>query len=120
MPTSSFWLRVAAVSGASAVLLGAFGAHGLRHLDEKSLKSWTTASQYHLVHSVALLYGARSANPRLACSLLSAGIALFSGSLYAHALTGYKVFGAIAPIGGVSYVLGWLALAPWTTFVGSD
>ncbi len=104
--------RIGAVSGAAAVLLGAFGAHALAKYtgqDPKSLKTWETAAHYHLVHSAALLAssGHRS---KLPAGLFTGGIVLFSGSLYLLVLTQKKWLGAITPIGGLLLTGGWLAL----------
>ena len=113
-PSTFFW-RLGCASGASAVLLGAFGAHGLQarfagHPDrEKLLSTWHTASSYHLVHSGILLIAA-SQRKQLAAQLLAGGIAVFSGSLYALVLSGVKVLGAVTPIGGLLLVGGWAAM----------
>ena len=105
-----YW-RVGAISGALAVLCGAFGAHALRaRVSPELLKTWETAASYHLVHSVALL-AAASSNATTAGALFSGGIVLFSGSLYALVLTGQRRLGAITPIGGVLLAAGWAALA---------
>jgi uncharacterized membrane protein YgdD (TMEM256/DUF423 family) len=109
--TSSLLFRLGAFSGASAVLLGAFGAHGLKRRvsDPALLKTWETAAQYHLLHSVMLIVA--SGHPRrLPAYLLLGGITLFSGSLYALVLTEYRALGAVTPIGGLLFVAGWLAL----------
>jgi uncharacterized membrane protein YgdD (TMEM256/DUF423 family) len=110
-------LRVAAVFCFLAVALGAFGAHALKAKLEMSgmLDAWNKAVLYHLVHSVALvtfaLYGAGN---RTAYFLLAAGIILFSGSLYAMALTNTRWLGAITPLGGLCFLAGWawLVIAP--------
>jgi uncharacterized membrane protein YgdD (TMEM256/DUF423 family) len=109
--TSSLFFKLGCASGAGAVLLGAFGAHGLANrVDQKALQNWSTAAQYHLIHSVVLL-AASSHRSKVPSYLLTGGIFLFSGSLYALVLTGEKRLGAITPIGGLSLVAGWLALA---------
>ncbi|KAL0487529.1 hypothetical protein AKO1_008653 [Acrasis kona] len=108
------YLRIGAVSGALAVGFGAFGAHALkkRITDPTLLKTWETASQYHLLHSLALLGVSQCRrNHHLVGGLFTAGIILFSGSLYALVLTQKKALGAITPIGGLSFIGGWLALA---------
>lgn len=111
--SSAAW-KVGAVSGALAVGLGAFGAHGLQkapHViaDPKLLETWKTASQYHLVHSVAML--AAAAHPRAHSALLfGVGNVLFAGSLYALVLTERRWLGAVTPLGGLAYIGGWLAL----------
>ena len=106
---------VAAISGFLSVVLGAFAAHGLKQaLSEYSLGIFHTAVQYQMYHSLALL--ALSAYPRTrhlrwAAYAFIAGILIFSGSLYALAITGIKILGAITPIGGLLFMLGWLLLA---------
>lgn len=108
---SSLGWKAGAVSGALAVALGAFGAHGLQKTvqDPKLLDNWKTAAQYHLVHSVAMLVA--SAHPKSTPALLfGAGNLIFAGSLYALVLTNKKWLGAITPIGGLAYIGGWLML----------
>ena len=108
-------LLVAALLGAAGVALGAFGAHGLRaRLDARALEVWETAVRYHLVHAVALLALALSpyaAQLRTAGWLFAAGIALFSGSLYALALGGPRLLGPVTPLGGLALIAGWLWIA---------
>lgn len=105
-----------------AVALGAFGAHGLKHIaTESALQTWNTAAQYHFYHALALLVIGILVKdyPRAIISgrLMLAGIVLFSGSLYALALSQIKILGAITPLGGVCFLLGWLWLAKifWPT-----
>jgi uncharacterized membrane protein YgdD (TMEM256/DUF423 family) len=101
------------------VVLGAFGAHGLRgRLDAYLLGIYEKAVFYHFIHALGLLVvsflpklgalGQSSAN--WVCGLLLAGILVFSGSLYALAITGNRALGAITPIGGVAFIAGWLFL----------
>lgn len=106
--------RIAAIFGFLAVALGAFGAHRLKTtLDQNgTLATWQTGALYHLVHSVVLLVlSQRKTVARLPFLLFVAGIAIFSGSLYALALTNIKILGAITPFGGLSLLAGWLMLA---------
>jgi uncharacterized membrane protein YgdD (TMEM256/DUF423 family) len=114
------WSAVAAVFLGLAVMLGAFGAHGLRsRLDAYSMDVYEKAVFYHFIHAVGLLIV--SLLPRIGvlsesraawvCWLLIAGILLFSGSLYALAVSGVKALGAITPIGGLSFIAAWLLLA---------
>ena len=108
---------VAAILGALGVLLGAFGAHGLQQVtdDARRLAVWRTASFHHLVHSVVLLAAAHHPDrPTWGPRCLIAGIVVFSGSLYTLALTGMGMLGAITPIGGVLFVVGWILLARGT------
>ena len=107
-------LRIAAVLGFLAVMLGAFGAHGLKPtlVANGTLAAWDTGALYHLVHAVVLLVLAQHAPlPRVAFALFVAGIVIFSGSLYVLALTNVRVLGAITPLGGACLLAGWLALA---------
>lgn len=118
-PGARRWLAVAALAGALAVMTGAFGAHALRaRLDEYMLGVWQTAVQYHFWHALALaLVGVLSLHLRasrtlnVAAALMLAGILLFSGSLYAMALTGLRTLGMVTPIGGLAFIGGWIALA---------
>lgn len=104
-------IRAAAISGFLGVALGAFGAHGLRDLlaAEGTTAVWNTAVLYQLVHAVAGLFAA-SRLP-VVTWVWTAGIAIFSGSLYILALTGIKWLGMITPIGGVLFLIGWFWLA---------
>ena len=110
------WILIAAASGALAVAAGAFGAHGLRaQATVEQLQSWTTASQYHLLHSVVLLalalYAAQSGRGiQWPASLFTIGIVLFSGSIYLLVLTPLKWLGPVTPIGGFFLIAGWLSL----------
>jgi uncharacterized membrane protein YgdD (TMEM256/DUF423 family) len=106
--------RIAAIVGFIGVVLGAFGAHGLHGLLEKNnaLEIWKTASTYHLIHAVVLLFVANQRPlPRLAWILFLAGIMVFSGSLYLLAVTNVRWLGAITPLGGLAFLAGWLWLA---------
>jgi uncharacterized membrane protein YgdD (TMEM256/DUF423 family) len=107
-------LRLAAVIGFLAVALGAFGAHGLEDLFKKNGLGdrWETATLYHLVHAAVLVAISRGESfSRVAWWLFTAGILLFSGTLYAYAATGVKTFAMITPIGGLAFLAGWLVLA---------
>lgn len=106
--------QVAAVAGFLGVALGAFGAHGLKeHLAEDPARAdwWQKAVLYHLVHAAAILGTARAggrASPSTWC--FAAGIAVFSGTLYAMALGAPRWFGAVTPLGGLAFLAGWLLL----------
>jgi uncharacterized membrane protein YgdD (TMEM256/DUF423 family) len=111
------WIVTGSLLAAVAVAAGAFGAHGLREqLSARSLEIWHTAAFYHQVHAVALLVVAllveRAATRRLEVAgwLFFGGVVVFSGSLYALALSGVSWLGAITPLGGVALIGGWLVI----------
>src|SRR5579871_1871006 len=114
------WSGVAAVALGLAVIIGAFGAHGLRdRLDAYSMSIYERAVFYHFVHALGILIVStlpkaglltRSA-ASLVCWLLLAGVIIFSGSLYTLAISGVRTWGAITPIGGVAFIAGWFVLA---------
>src|SRR5580765_6921416 len=110
-------LRLGAAFCFLAVALGAFGAHALKTTLQASgmLDAWNKAVLYHLVHAVALVALAlHGAGNRATYFLLAAGILLFSGSLYAMALTNVRWLGAITPLGGLCFLAGWawLVISP--------
>ena len=96
------------------VALGAFGAHALRdRLSTDMMAVYQTGVQYQMIHALALL--ALGAQERVSAKvtgwLFLVGIVVFSGSLYALALSGVKAFGAVTPLGGVAFLAGWAVLA---------
>ncbi|MDR5902818.1 DUF423 domain-containing protein [Halomonas icarae] len=112
------WWLTAALSGALVVIAGAFAAHALEgQLTPRLAAAFETGVRYQAWHTLALLAvlawrsSARLPGQRLAMGLWAAGIALFSGSLYAMALSGVTRLGIITPIGGTLMIGGWLALA---------
>jgi uncharacterized membrane protein YgdD (TMEM256/DUF423 family) len=114
------WTAAGAIAMALAVMIGAFGAHGLQgRLDAYSLGVYEKAVFYHFVHALGLLIvsGLRAAGvvtraaAQWTCALLAAGILIFSGSLYALALSGNRMLGAITPLGGISFIAAWVVLA---------
>ncbi|WHZ18804.1 MAG: DUF423 domain-containing protein [Rhodanobacteraceae bacterium] len=110
------WPAVAtAIAGASAVLLGALGAHALRtELPASMLEVWETAVRFQFWHALALAVCAVSARRsharQLASVLFTLGIVLFCGSLYALALGAPRSVGIVTPLGGIALVAGWIAL----------
>jgi uncharacterized membrane protein YgdD (TMEM256/DUF423 family) len=111
-----WWVGFAGLLGMTAVVLGAFGAHGLRErVAPPMLEIYRTGALYHLVHAVAALAVALAAErlrwPRLVVGLFGAGIVVFSGSLYTLAITSKSWLGAITPIGGVMLIAGWAVIA---------
>jgi uncharacterized membrane protein YgdD (TMEM256/DUF423 family) len=113
------WSAIGAVFLALAVILGAFGAHGLKdRLDAYSMDVWQKAVFYHFIHAMGVLVvsllprgNSPMAGASLVCWLLTGGILIFSGSLYLLAVTGVRTLGAITPIGGVCFIAAWLLLA---------
>lgn len=118
-------LPLAAALGFLGVAAGTFGAHGLERVatDPKALAWWETGVLYHLVHALAAVLAALliraavsagAAPPRAARAALIAfalGVLVFSGSLYAMALGAPRALGMITPLGGVSFLVGWVCLA---------
>jgi uncharacterized membrane protein YgdD (TMEM256/DUF423 family) len=112
------FLLVGALAGFLAVTFGAFGAHALRgRLSAEMLAVFETGVRYHMYHALALLL-VSAMMPRMGGWLVvasgwlfTAGIVLFSGSLYVLAFTGITIFGAITPIGGLAFLAGWACLA---------
>ena len=118
---------LAGLLGFTAVALGAFGAHGLRSRLEslpdgvKRLEWWNTAAHYHLTHALALAFAAwlvhrgAGASATVAGWSFVGGVALFSGSLYLMTITGQTRLGAITPLGGLFFLVGWGAvmIAGW-------
>jgi uncharacterized membrane protein YgdD (TMEM256/DUF423 family) len=114
------WAGIGALLMALGVALGAFGAHALKErLDAYSLDVYQKAVFYHFVHALGILIvstlfraGALTESScTMVCSLLLAGICLFSGSLYLLAVTGTRGLGAITPFGGLAFIAAWLLLA---------
>jgi uncharacterized membrane protein YgdD (TMEM256/DUF423 family) len=116
------WSAVAAILLGLAVMLDAFGVHVLKgRLGDYAIGIYEKAVFYHFVHALGLL--AVSALARIGavsesaggwvCSLLLAGGLIFSGSLYALALSGVRALGAIPPLGGLSFIAAWFLLAFW-------
>ena len=109
-------IAIASFLLALSVVAGAFGAHALKNiLTAERLATWQTAVQYHAWHALGLmLIGLISAQFQLDLSLpawfLLVGVLIFSGSLYALCLTGIGWLGAITPIGGVAFIVGWVIL----------
>ena len=112
------FLLVGALAAFIGVALGAFGAHGLRsRVSSEMLAVFETGVRYHMYHAFAILIVALALARidgwliRAAGWLFTVGIVIFSGSLYALALSGATILGAVTPIGGLAYLLGWACLA---------
>ena len=118
------WVIIGAILGFLGVAFGAFGAHGLsQRLSERSLAIFNTGAQYQMYHALALAALGAWANGRpeifstsgawvtAAGVSFTAGTLIFSGSLYALAVTDIKILGAITPIGGLAFLVGWISFA---------
>jgi uncharacterized membrane protein YgdD (TMEM256/DUF423 family) len=112
------FLLIGALAGFLAVALGAFGAHALRgRLSPEMLAVFETGVRYHMYHALAIVIVSLTMGRmdgwliRTAGWSFTVGIVLFPGSLYLLALTGVTVFGAITPLGGVAFLIGWACLA---------
>lgn len=106
---------VAALAGLSAVAAGAFGAHGLRaRVAPEQVASWQTAAHYQLLHAAVLLALASLADTGRALGpapwLFTAGMLLFSGSIYVLVLGGPRWLGPVTPLGGLCLMAGWASL----------
>lgn len=114
---AKLFLSLGAISGALGVMIGAFGAHGLKSkLSAEMLTVYQTGVQYHFYHTFALLAVGLLALKFQSGLLTSSGwsflvgIIIFSGSLYALSISEIKVLGAITPIGGLFFIIGWVLL----------
>ncbi|MBD1429583.1 MULTISPECIES: DUF423 domain-containing protein [Sphingobacterium] len=115
-------ILTASFFGVIAVILGAFGAHGLEgKISEYHIDTWKTANQYHFYHTFALLFlstfsRAKSQSIRVSFIFFTIGILLFSGSLYLLSvrellgITKISILGPITPLGGLCFIIGWVGL----------
>ncbi len=117
--TARLWVAAGAASAALSVVAGAFGAHALSgRLEAALLSAFETGARYQMYHALALIAAGllpRAAPPGRAARFFDAGAVcfvtgtvLFSGSLYALALTGLRALGAVTPFGGLLLILGWI------------
>lgn len=118
MSIAKIFIALGSLNAALAVMLGAFGAHGLKtKLTEASLAIYQTGVHYHFYHALGLILtgiiimqNASSSNFRWCGWLMLAGIILFSGSLYLLSITNIRWLGAITPFGGLAFIIAWLTL----------
>ncbi|OUV63263.1 MAG: hypothetical protein CBC79_02530 [Gammaproteobacteria bacterium TMED119] len=111
-------ISLGSFNAAVAIMLGAFAAHGLKNqLDSYSLDIFNTAADFHLVHAIGLIVLGLIAKQyqqihyALVGYLLIVGIILFSGSLYALSISGWKMLGMVTPFGGISFIVAWIVLS---------
>lgn len=114
---NSVWIIIGAISGFITVGIGAFGAHGLKEIlqNNQTTNIYNKAVLYQMFHSIAILiigllemYTEKSIF--LSGLFLTLGILIFSGSLYILSITNLKWIGAITPIGGLCFLIGWIIL----------
>ncbi|CAB1275465.1 DUF423 domain-containing protein [Candidatus Nitrosacidococcus tergens] len=116
---AKFFISTGASFAALGILLGAFGAHGLKNrLETRMLEIWHTGVNYHMYHALGLIFIGillhqlgDSSFIKWSGRLMITGIILFSGSLYLLAFTGIRWLGAITPLGGISFIIAWLLLS---------
>jgi len=115
---AKYFLVTGALNAMASVMLGAFGAHGLKDkLSSQAMTTFQTGVEYHFYHSLGLLVVGLIITQlpisgiKLTGWLMIAGIILFSGSLYLLALTGIRQLGMITPIGGICFIAAWGLLA---------
>ena len=125
MTITRIFLACAAILGGLSVAAGAFASHALKEqVSEHALAIFETGAKYQMYHALALLLvallltqaEASQTSLMVAGFAFIAGIAIFSGSLYGLSLSGIKWLGAITPLGGVAFLVGWgcLAIAAWS------
>ncbi|PZT54336.1 DUF423 domain-containing protein [Paenibacillus silvae] len=113
------WMMFGAILTMLSVGIGAFGAHMLKDkIGASAIATYETGVQYHMIHALGLLIIGLTAGQigeslklKWAARLLFTGIIIFSGSLYVLSISGIKILGAITPIGGVAFIIGWLLFA---------
>ncbi|KAK6726903.1 hypothetical protein RB195_004914 [Necator americanus] len=104
-------IRVAGLSGAVAVAIGAYGAHVIRDdekVDYRRKKAFEVGSRYHLIHTLALLASPRAKYPWLTSAVFLSGIVMFCGPCYHYSITAQENTRRFTPIGGVLFIIGWL------------
>jgi len=102
------FVRLAGLSGAAAVALGAYGAHSFPPEKQEMKRVYDTANFYHFVHTMALLAVPLARRPVLSGTLMIGGMTVFCGTIYYHALTEEKTLRKYTPYGGVMLIMGWL------------
>ena len=113
MDDKRMWIIISAVSGFTAVAIGAFGAHGLREkLSTEMSEVFKTGVLYQFIHTIVLLILSLTnfIKTKVASIFFLSGIILFSFSLYIYATSGVKYFAMITPVGGVCFLIGWFWL----------
>ncbi|KAI8740097.1 transmembrane protein 256 [Biomphalaria glabrata] len=111
--SARLFIRIAGISGAIAVAMGAYGSHVFRQkeIDQRLKETFEIASKYHFIHTLALLAVPFARKPVLTGSLMTAGIVLFCGSCYYHAMTNNMAIRKVTPYGGFLLIFAWVSFA---------
>lgn len=107
------FIRIAGLSGAAAVSLGAYGSHAFlnkKDVDQRLKNTFEIANKYHFLHTLALLAVPLTSRPMLTGTLMTGGIVLFCGSTYYHALTDNQSVRRVTPYGGFLLIFAWLSM----------
>jgi len=113
MNDKKLWIIISAISGFTAVAIGAFGAHGLREkLSAEMIEVYKTGVFYQFIHTIVLLILSLTdlIKSKIASIFFLLGIILFSFSLYIYSTSGERFFAMITPVGGVCFLIGWFWL----------
>ncbi|XP_071950542.1 transmembrane protein 256-like [Antedon mediterranea] len=110
--TTKLFVRIAGLSGASAIGLGTYGAHVLKTKEgkEHEMVAFDSANRYHFYHSLALLGVPMCRRPNVVGGLMVTGMTLFCGTMYYYAITSDATFIKLAPTGGVTLIAAWIAM----------
>ncbi|KAG8194507.1 hypothetical protein JTE90_013259 [Oedothorax gibbosus] len=106
------FIRMAGLSGAVAVAMGAYGSHAFynKPVAEELKAAYKTANYYHFLHTLALLAVPLTNRPKLVGALMMTGMIVFCGTCYAYALTGNRAFSKYTPYGGTCLIVAWLSM----------
>ena len=111
MNDKKLWIIISAISGFTAVAIGAFGAHGLREkLSAEMIEVYKTGVFYQFIHTIVLLILSLTSffNTKISSIFFLLGIILFSFSLYIYSTSGERIFAMITPLGGLCFLIGWI------------
>lgn len=111
MNDKKLWIIISAISGFTAVAIGAFGAHGVREkLSAEMIEVYKTGVFYQFIHTIVLLILSLTSffNTKISSIFFLLGIILFSFSLYIYSTSGERIFAMITPVGGLCFLIGWI------------
>jgi len=113
MNDKKLWIIISAISGFTAVAIGAFGAHGVREkLSAEMIEVYKTGVFYQFIHTIVLLILSLTSffNTKISSIFFLLGIILFSFSLYIYSTSGERIFAMITPLGGLCFLIGWILI----------